>query len=114
MSLEDKIKTYAKQYDLSDFHIRSNQPLALRENGSIVVNQEDIISREDIETFGKAYGISFSESHKQFLERFNGGMIQEYEDYMYTDMTEWEPDGPKWSSFCLFSLDDPNKSSFGF
>ena len=53
MSLEDKIKTYAKQYDLSDFHIRSNQPLALRENGSIVVNQEDIISREDIETFWK-------------------------------------------------------------
>ena len=54
MSLEDKIKTYAKQYDLSDFHIRSNQPLALRENGSIVVNQEDIISREDIETFWKS------------------------------------------------------------
>ena len=29
---------------------------------------------------------------------------------MYTDMTEWEPDGPKWSSFCLFSLDELSES----
>lgn len=64
------------------------------------------LTREDIETFGKAYGISLSESHIQFLERFNGGRIQEYEDTYYIDMTEWEPDGPKWSSFSLFSLDE--------
>ena len=53
MSLEDKIKTYAKQYDLSDFHIRSNQPLALRENGSIVVNQEDKYLEKILKLFGK-------------------------------------------------------------
>ena len=64
------------------------------------------LAREEIENFAKAYGISLSESYVQFLERFNGGMIQEYEDYMYTDMTAWEPDGPKWSSYCLFSLDE--------
>ena len=64
------------------------------------------LAREEIETFGKAYGISLSESHIQFLERFNGGRIQEYEDTYYIDMTVWEPDGPKWSSFSLFSLDE--------
>ena len=38
---------------MSDFHIRSNQPIALRENGSILVFEEDFISREDIENFWK-------------------------------------------------------------
>ncbi len=64
------------------------------------------IRRNEIETFGKAFGISLSESHIQFLENFNGGLIQEYEDAYYIDMTEWEPDGPKWSSFSLFSLNE--------
>jgi len=54
MSLIDKLKTYPKQFDLSDIHIRSNQPLAIREGGEIKVFNEDIITREDIESFWKA------------------------------------------------------------
>jgi twitching motility protein PilT len=53
MSLIDKLKTYPKQYDLSDLHIRSNQPLAIREGGEIKVFNEDIITREDVESFWK-------------------------------------------------------------
>ncbi len=64
------------------------------------------LARKEIEAFGKAYGISLSESYIQFLERFNGGMIQEDEDYMYLDMTDWEPDGPKWSSFYFYDFEE--------
>jgi len=64
------------------------------------------IERSEIDIFEKAYGLVLSESYKQFLEEFNGGMILEYEESYYTDMTEWEPDGPKWSSFSLFSLSE--------
>ena len=46
-------KSYPKEYDLSDIHIRSNQPFAIRENGEIKVFSDDIISRQDIETFWK-------------------------------------------------------------
>ena len=51
MSLDEKIINYASQYDLSDFHIRSNQPLALRENGSILVFEEDVISQRRYRKF---------------------------------------------------------------
>jgi len=53
MSVIDKLKTYPKQFDLSDIHIRSNQPLAIREGGEIKVFNEDIITREQIESFWK-------------------------------------------------------------
>jgi len=53
MSLIDKLKTYPKQFDLSDIHIRSNQPLAIREGGEIKVFNEDVITREHIESFWK-------------------------------------------------------------
>ena len=54
MSVIDKLKTYPKQFDLSDIHIRSNQPLAIREGGEIKVFNEDVISREQIESFWKS------------------------------------------------------------
>ena len=54
MSLIDKLKTYPKQFDLSDIHIRSNQPLAIREGGEIKVFNEDVITREQIESFWKS------------------------------------------------------------
>ena len=53
MSLEEKLKTYPKNHDLSDLHIRSNQPLAIREGGEIKVFNEDVITREQIESFWK-------------------------------------------------------------
>ena len=54
MSVIDKLKTYPKQFDLSDLHIRSNQPLAIREGGEIKVFNEDVITREQIESFWKS------------------------------------------------------------
>ena len=53
MSLEDKLRDYPKQYELSDIHIRSNQPFAIRENGSIRTFPNDVITRTDIESYWK-------------------------------------------------------------
>jgi tetratricopeptide (TPR) repeat protein len=60
----------------------------------------------EIETFEKAYGIVLAESYKVFMEQFNGGMITEFESSYYIDMTEWEPDGPKWSSNYFLDLEE--------
>lgn len=54
MSLQDKISTYTGQHDLSDFHIRSNQPMAMRIDGDVHVFEDDLISRKDIELFWKS------------------------------------------------------------
>lgn len=59
-----------------------------------------------IETFEKAYGIVLPESYKQFLERFNGGLVSRWESASYVDMTEFEPDHPSRDSFKLFSLEE--------
>jgi len=64
------------------------------------------VDRIIIETYEKAFDIVFSESYKQFLEYFDGGQIQEFYDPFYIDMTEFEPDSPKWSSYWLFSLEE--------
>ena len=64
MSLQDKLKTYPKEYDLSDIHIRSNQPFAIRENGEIKVFSNDVISRQDIESFWKQ---SFDKAQYDYL-----------------------------------------------
>lgn len=61
---------------------------------------------DEIETFEKAYGIVLPESYKQFLERYNGGMITRWESASYVDMTEFEPDHPSRDSFKLFSLEE--------
>lgn len=53
MKLDDIITKFASQFDLSDFHIRSNQPLSLRENGTIITDPSNVISREQLETFWK-------------------------------------------------------------
>jgi len=64
------------------------------------------IEHSEIDIFEKAYGLVLSKSYKQFLEEFNGGMILEFDESYYIDMTDWEPDGPKKSSFYLFGLSD--------
>lgn len=53
MSLEEKIANYTSQHDLSDFHIRSNQPMAIRVDGSVKLFEDDIITRQEIELFWK-------------------------------------------------------------
>lgn len=77
-----------------------------RRHGSSKFNFNARLDIDKIETFEKAYAIEFPESYKQFMASFNGGMMLEYEPSFYTDMTEWEPDGPKWSSFYFFTLDE--------
>ncbi len=59
-----------------------------------------------LETYEKAYGFVLPESYKQFMERFNGGMLLEHSQSFYIDMLEWEPDGQKWSSFYFYKLDE--------
>ena len=61
---------------------------------------------KEIEIFEKSFGIEFPESYKHFMNLFDGGMILEHDIYFYTDMTEWEPDGPKWSSYYFYTLDE--------
>lgn len=61
---------------------------------------------DQIKLLEDAYSILFPDSFRLFLENFDGGMICEYEDHYYIDMTDWEPDGPKESSIYLYSLDE--------
>ena len=77
-----------------------------RQQGSSKFNFNNRLDIDKIETFEKAYDIEFPESYKQFMASFNGGMMLEYEQNYYIDMTEWEPDGPKWSSYYFYTLDE--------
>lgn len=61
---------------------------------------------EKIETVEKAFRLRFSACYKAFLELCNGGMITEYEASYYIDMTDDEPDGPRYSSFNFFPLEE--------
>ncbi len=60
----------------------------------------------EIETVEKAFSIQLPQSYKYFLNLVNGGMILENNIHFYTDMTEWEPDGPKWRSFYFYTLSE--------
>lgn len=77
-----------------------------RRQGTPKYNFNARLDLTKIEIFEKKHGIILPESYKQFMANFNGGMILEFEESYYTDMTEWEPDGPKWSSFYFYSLDE--------
>ena len=54
MSLAQKLVEYTSQYDLSDIHIRCNQPFAIRVSGEIMVFENEIMTKELIETFWKS------------------------------------------------------------
>jgi twitching motility protein PilT len=47
----EKIVHYATHYNLSDIHIHSDEAIALREHGSIEVQENDFIKKEKIEKF---------------------------------------------------------------
>ena len=78
----------------------------MRRQGLEKFNFNARLDIDKIETFEKAYGIVFPESYKRFMAGFNGGMMLEEPESYYTDMTEWEPDGPKWSSYYFYTLDE--------
>jgi len=52
--LADKLVQYTNDYDLSDIHIRANQPIAIRVNGEIMVFENDIITKAELEEFWKS------------------------------------------------------------
>ena len=60
------IEKYTKEYQLSDLHIRSNQPIAIREHGDIVSFPDDIISEEDLHVFLKKHIDTY---HAEKLEK---------------------------------------------
>jgi twitching motility protein PilT len=47
----EKLVKYAREYKLSDLHLHSDRPLAMRIHGTIQRVQEDVVSRKDIEDF---------------------------------------------------------------
>lgn len=72
------------------------------------------IDEDTIHQNEKAYGIKLTESYINFLKLCNGGMILEYDIEYYTDMLDDEPDGPKWSSFYFYKLDEVLDHYVGF
>ncbi len=47
----EKIVNYTKNFELSDIHIHSNEPIALRVHGTIHIQPDDFITRESVENF---------------------------------------------------------------
>ena len=47
----NKIMDYATNFKLSDIHIHSDEPIALRINGSIDIQKQDVTSRQEVESF---------------------------------------------------------------
>ncbi len=51
MPMLDKIVYYAKNFKLSDIHIHSDEPIALRVHGSVEVQREDFITQQQVADF---------------------------------------------------------------
>ncbi len=64
------------------------------------------IDLERIKLFETAYGVQLPESYVRFITTFGGGLITEFESYYYIDMTDFEPDSPKMTSFYFFDFDE--------
>ena len=64
--IDQLIEKYTKEYQLSDLHIRSNQPIAIREHGDIVSFPDDIVSEEDLNVFLKKHIDTY---HAEKLEK---------------------------------------------
>ena len=54
MDLIAKILKYTAEHDLSDIHIRADQPMSLRAGGEILSFPDDIITKDAINEFWKA------------------------------------------------------------
>jgi twitching motility protein PilT len=65
-SMLDKLVNYAKTRKLSDLHIHSDRPIAIRTHGIIERLSEDVISRQDIEDFLSKY---LDEEQKNFFHQ---------------------------------------------
>lgn len=61
----DKLANYAKTRKLSDLHLHSDKPLAIRVHGTIERIAEDVITRKDIEDFLNKY---LDSDQKKFFE----------------------------------------------
>jgi len=63
-------------------------------------------SDELLDSIEAALGIFLPHNYRDFIRTFNGGMFLEYDESYYTDMTDWEPDGPKSSNYYFYSLEE--------
>jgi len=61
---------------------------------------------EKADTFEIAHGIVLPKSYKQFLKKYNGGMITRWKWTSYVDMTEYEMEHPTRDSYMIFGYDD--------
>lgn len=61
-----KLANYAKTRKLSDLHIHSNKPVAIRVHGDIEKINDDVISQADIEKFLQTY---LDDNQKTFFEK---------------------------------------------
>ncbi len=61
---------------------------------------------EQLELVETALGVFLPHTYRDFIRKYNGGMFLEHDQSYYTDMTDWEPDGPKYSNYYFFSLDE--------
>ena len=61
---------------------------------------------ELLDNIEAALGIFLPHTYRDFIRKFNGGMLLEHDESYYIDMTDWEPDGPKYSNYYFFSLDE--------
>ncbi len=61
----DKLVNYARTRKLSDLHIHSDRPIAIRTNGIIERLSEDVISRKDVEDFLATH---LDDNQKKFFE----------------------------------------------
>ncbi|RLD78530.1 MAG: hypothetical protein DRJ10_10160, partial [Bacteroidetes bacterium] len=60
--------------------------------------------------FEQAYGMLLPKTYKQFLKKYNGGMITRYSWTSYIDMTEYESEHPTRDSFKMFGYDEVVKN----
>ena len=53
--IDQLIGKYTESHNLSDLHIRSDQPMAIRENGEIITFPDEIVSGHDVNKFLKSH-----------------------------------------------------------
>ncbi|OYT17152.1 MAG: hypothetical protein B7C24_04115 [Bacteroidetes bacterium 4572_77] len=64
------------------------------------------LSLEEIVLHQEAYSYKLPASYVEFSNWRNGGMLTEKPDHYYIDMLDFEPDGPKWSSFYFYPKEE--------
>ncbi len=81
LMITDSILKYTREYPLSDLHIHTDKPFAIRVNGSIESFEDDLVNREDIEEFIDAF--LRSELADTFAEYSDVDLVVEIEEFRF-------------------------------